>query len=288
MNYSLPGRYSQTSLEQYLLCQRRFWLRYVRGLAWPPPVGAQALQIEEALERGQQFHEWVAQQSLGFDLGTMVNRGKDEVLKTWNHNYVRSPYYQQENEYVYSEIELSTRINGCVLMARIDRLIVQPGKSIDIIDWKTGYNNPDANRKRNSFQTKVYRYVVLKSVHQLPIMDLLRVDAEQIHLTYWYPEYPETPIHIGYSEGEHEQIEAYLSSIIQEILQKKDVADYPVTPDTTQCVYCPYQRYCDRVTEPAQDEYWPDEDLLIEMRYHQELTESLEQHAGGSEHPYLY
>ena len=59
--------FTQSNLQDYVDCQRRFQLRYVQGQAWPGVQAEPFLEHEDFLERGEQFHRLVQRHQLGLN-----------------------------------------------------------------------------------------------------------------------------------------------------------------------------------------------------------------------------
>ncbi len=58
--------FSQSSLQDYVDCPRRFQLRYIEHLAWPAIETEPLLENERRLREGQQlFHRMVQQHLIG-------------------------------------------------------------------------------------------------------------------------------------------------------------------------------------------------------------------------------
>ena len=64
---SLPDRFtfSQSSLQDYTDCPRRFQLRYIEQLKWPAVESEPVLDNERRQQEGQLFHRLVQQHRIG-------------------------------------------------------------------------------------------------------------------------------------------------------------------------------------------------------------------------------
>ncbi|MGC1378508.1 MAG: PD-(D/E)XK nuclease family protein, partial [Anaerolineales bacterium] len=56
-----PFTFSQSSLQDYVDCARRFQLRYIEHLQWPAVETAPVLENERRQLEGQQFHRMAQQ-----------------------------------------------------------------------------------------------------------------------------------------------------------------------------------------------------------------------------------
>jgi len=57
--------FSQSSLQDYFDCPRRFQLRYIEHLAWPAVETEPVLENERRQQEGQLFHRMVQQHLVG-------------------------------------------------------------------------------------------------------------------------------------------------------------------------------------------------------------------------------
>ena len=76
--------FSQSSLQDYVDCPRRFELRYIEGVRYPSLEAEPALKHEEHMRQGAQFHKMVQQYLVGVSadrLATSVS--DDEILSAW-------------------------------------------------------------------------------------------------------------------------------------------------------------------------------------------------------------
>ena len=130
--------FSQSSLEDYSACPRRFQLRYVDRLAWPAPVTEPALEYEAHLRRGEQFHRLVQQHLIGVPVAALTAHVEaDPHLYHWWDNYLKhAPVHHLEGAR-YAEIGLLAHLDDSALRAQYDLIIARPGESLTIIDWKT-------------------------------------------------------------------------------------------------------------------------------------------------------
>ena len=58
-------QYSQSSLQDYVECQRRFELRYIQRQAWPAVEVEPILEKEEHMRQGAAFHRLLQQHDIG-------------------------------------------------------------------------------------------------------------------------------------------------------------------------------------------------------------------------------
>lgn len=256
-----PGfQFSQSSLRDYEVCRRRFYLRYVEGMAWPAPITAQTARWEAAIERGRRFHELARQDALGVDVTLLIADSDDPLLQEWWHNYRLHPPDVPSGK-VYSEVELSVPLAGPAddagsnfrLGAKLDRLVIgspagRAGRArVVIVDWKTGEKVPELSALQQSWQTIVYRYVVVEGGHRLTDdTSFGRITPDDVSLLYWYARAPNAVPPIGYSQREHERARERLAAMIRQIAGLQSEADFAKTDDRSECERCQYRSYCGR------------------------------------------
>lgn len=238
-------QFSQQSLQAFVDCPRRFWLRYVQRVAWPAAVAEPGLRYERHMEQGAAFHRLVQQHALGIPetrLERMV--ADDEDLRRWWYNYLNHPPADLPAER-YPEITLSAPVSDHRLVAKYDLLAIAPGLDgrAVIVDWKTG-----RKRKRawyaTRLQTRVYRYVLAEGAGA-HLSEGLPLAPEQVTMTYWFADYPHEPEHFPYSAAEFGADCEHLTGLIAEIKTMKE-DNFILTDNKRHCEYCPYRSLCDR------------------------------------------
>ena len=80
--------FSQSSLQDFVDCPRRFLLRYVQHLQWPALASVPALEFERITRLGTDFHRLVHQHQLGLPLERLAAQIDDEQLRAWWQNYL--------------------------------------------------------------------------------------------------------------------------------------------------------------------------------------------------------
>lgn len=81
---------SQSSLQDYTDCARRFQLRYLERLSYPAVESEPALENEKHLREGEFFHRLVQQHLIGVP-GEQVGRlANTDNLKRWWANFINS------------------------------------------------------------------------------------------------------------------------------------------------------------------------------------------------------
>ncbi len=264
----LPGDFlfSQSNLQDYVDCPRRFYLRYVRQLAWPAVQAEPALEQERHLQQGAEFHRLVHQHILGIP-SAEISRGITDVdLSRWWENYLgQGPTGLPQS--LYPETVLSAPIGGHRLVAKYDLIGLDPGQRAVILEWKT-----DRKRRRRQWlterlQTRVYRYLLIRAGSHLNAGQPL--DPAQVEMIYWFANYPDGPERFPYDTPQYEADEAYLTSLIEEI-RNQQPREFDLTSEEKRCRYCPYRSLCRRGETAgdrtdAEEEWELDEDFGLSL-----------------------
>ena len=243
-------KYSQSSLAAFARCRRQFLLRYVEQLAWPAPVTDQLAAWEAAADRGRAFHQFVLQESLGMDVEEAVQRSDDPLLAAWWRHWREQPPAVPEGA-VFGETMLSVPLAGRRLVAKFDRAVLAGDGRAWIFDWKTGRQKPEQAAYAQSWQTLVYRFVLVEAG---AVLNRGRAPApDDVMLVYWHAQYPQALRPIGYSAAEHERVRQLLAEAIAAIEALPDAAAFAKTDDLSECQRCEFHTYCNRPAERSDD-----------------------------------
>lgn len=234
--------FSQSSLQDYRDCARRFQLRYIDRCRWPAPETADALEFERQMQRGQAFHRLMRQFHLGVAaevLGAAAQSDAD--LGRWWANFLNTPPGDLPGEVREAEVALSVTVAGHRLEARYDLLAGTPDRRWVIIDWKTARRRSTRPWLRSRLQTHIYPFVLLHAGTTLnggqPIA------ADQVEMIYWFAEFPAQLERFAY-DGEIFAADAtLLDGLIREIAARPTDA-FSKTEDRRLCRYCVYRSLC--------------------------------------------
>ncbi len=235
--------FSQTSLQDFVECPRRFYLRYVLNLAWPAVKAEPPEAYEEHLRRGQDFHRLVHQHILGVPMDKLSRTAaRDPLLEQWWDAFLLYRPWDRPGQ-KYPEVTLSAAVAGKRVMAKYDLLIVQPGEQAIIFDWKTNRRHPRRDTLTHRLQTRVYRYLLAYAGAKFNAGHPWQ--PEQIEMIYWFPAFPEAPVRLPYSAEQYQRDQAYLTNLIRRIGQMAE-EDFTRTENERRCRFCPYRSYCER------------------------------------------
>lgn len=254
---SLPEDFvfSQSSLQAYVDCARRFWLTYVRQLPWPAVEVTPIQEHEHLMRMGAAFHRLVQRAEIGMD-PTLIATDLEDPLDLWFTAYCEARPTDLPTTLVEAEHTLSMRLSAeeipnaptYRLAALYDLLAVEPGERAVIVDWKTSRRRPEPTHLRQRLQTRIYPYLLVEAARDLP-WGPLRPD--QVEMRYWFTAAPHQPTVFRYDAAQHAENEAYVRRLIHEVATARSDEDFPRVPDTEAnrrrfCRFCVYRSRCDR------------------------------------------
>ena len=258
MPLELPSTFafSQSSLQAFANCPRRFWLAYVEELSWPALEAAPYDEYEKMLRLGGQFHQLVERAEAGLPTELLTD-GLDYPLNEWFESYLRHRPADLPKEIVEVErvmsAPLAVEAGQYRLGARYD-LIAVGGEGANrravILDWKTNQRVARRSVLQQRMQTLVYPFVLVEASAGLPWGP---VTPEQVEMRYWFTAAPTEAVIFRYSSDLHTANRARLVGLLDDISRGERQADFPKVPDTEEnrkryCNYCVYRSRCDRGT----------------------------------------
>ena len=245
--------FSQSSLQDYADCPRRFQLRYVEAQPWPAVQSEPLLERERHARRGVRFHRLVQRHQVGIDPALLAPLVADDPdLAAWWEAYLAYTDLHALPGRRLPEHVLVTDLDGHRLQAKYDLLVADPSGAVTIFDWKTYAGLPSRAWFENRLQTRIYRYVLARAGIGAGAEPL---SPDAIRMIYWLPTHPAEPVVFGYSQREFEQDEAALATLLASVDKKLSVgssraipAIWPLTTDETRCQFCEYRSLCARGT----------------------------------------
>ncbi len=290
MPLELPSTFafSQSSLQSFANCPRRFWLAYVEQLSWPAMEAAPYDEHEQLMRLGGQFHQLVERAEAGLPTELLTD-GLDYPLDEWFESYLRHRPADLPTEVVEIERALSAPLAvdaGQVrLGARYDLIAVGgdgANRRAVILDWKTNQRVTRRSILQQRMQTLVYPFVLVEASAGLPWGP---VTPEQVEMRYWFTAAPTEAVTFRYSSDLHTANRARLEGLLNELLSGERQADFPKVPDTDEnrrryCNYCVYRSRCDRGIgagdlEEFDEAEFPDVDLEDALEFTLEEVQEL-------------
>jgi CRISPR/Cas system-associated exonuclease Cas4 (RecB family) len=233
---------SQSSLQDYMDCARRFQLRYLDRLSYPAVEAEPTIENEKHLQEGEYFHRLVQQYLIGIPGEQIAKLANTVNLQRWWENFhnLGDRTGLKNLSGLYPEATLSASLGNHRLLAKYDLIVIENGKAT-IYDWKTYRRRPPNEWLAARMQTRVYRALLTRAGAHLN--GNKPFEPEQIEMVYWFAEFPDKPARFAYTSAQYKRDWDLLVKLGEEI---KNASDYPLTDDRTKCSYCPYRSYCDR------------------------------------------
>jgi hypothetical protein len=242
IRYELPPffKFSQSSLQDYVDCPRRFQLRHINHLSWPAVETEPVLENERRLQEGQLFHRMVQQHRVGLPVEKLSRLANTPDLNHWWENYLGHDFRISNCEQ-FPELSLTAPVGRHRLLAKYDLIAILPGQKAIIFDWKTYHKRPRDEWMAARMQTRVYRTLLV--VAGASLNGGASIQPDQIEMVYWYAEFPSEPIRFPYNSTQYKRDWDTLTGIINEIDQHPA---FPLTEDEQKCAFCLYRSYCNR------------------------------------------
>lgn len=239
MTISSSFTFSQSSLQDYSDCPRRFDLRYIQRMQWPAVESEPVLENEHRQQEGQLFHRLVQQHLIGIPEAKLTPLAGSADLRLWWENYLGTDL-GLEGMTKYTELSLSAPIAGFRLVAKCDLVAAGADKFV-IVDWKTYHKRPRNDWMAARLQTRVYRAMLVNAGKHLNGGN--PIQPEQVEMVYWYASQPHEPARFPYTTAQYTRDWAVLEKLIGEIA---GVVEFPLTSDLNACKFCVYRSFCDR------------------------------------------
>ncbi len=240
INFTTPFTFSQSSLQDYADCPRRFQLRYLQQLQWPAVETAPVLENERKQIEGQLFHRMVQQLLIGLPAEKLAPPASTENLNRWWDNFLaHGPMVVGYT--LFTELTLSAPIEKHRIIAKYDLVAVKPGVHALIFDWKTYHKRPKDKWMADRMQTKVYPALLHQAGNHLN--GGMPFQPEQIEMVYWYANFPNEPARFKYNTSQYMRDWNGLEQLVKEIKARQS---FPLTEDEKKCGFCVYRSYCER------------------------------------------
>ena len=247
----VPFTFSQSSLQDYDDCPRRFALRHLQQVKWLAIEKDTTLENERHQVEGQNFHRLVQRHLIGIPAEDLTPLLQTETLERWWTHYLQSEEAGWKNDSawtLYPEITLSAPFGKHRLLAKYDLLAIHESQKAIIVDWKTYRKRPKDKYLYSRWQTRVYRYLLVEA--GAGRNGGIPISPNSIEMRYWFAEYPEETARFPYSEKEYRRDREMLEKIIGDIEADRD---FPLAKEKNPCRFCAYRTYCEREIEDASD-----------------------------------
>ena len=237
-------QFSQGSLQDFVDCRQRFFLRYIRRLAWPAIETEPVLENEHWMQQGALFHRLVQQAQLGVPAARLLTYILGEELERWWDNFKTccAPLINQAEGH-FVELSLNTALGLNRITAKFDLVLRSASGQATIFDWKTSAKHPQRQWLEHRLQTIVYPWLLVQAGSSLnqgtPFL------PEQIEMVYWFTDYPQEPERFPYDQAHYAADTRYLVELAETIHTLPE-SGFTLTSDKRKCRYCIYRSLCDR------------------------------------------
>ena len=252
MNLPDDFTFSQSSLQDYVDCPRRFQLKYLLRQRWPAPEVDDMLAFERRMEQGDAFHHLVHQHLVGIPADVLAARQTDPHVQRWFAAYLRSGLTDVPARR-RPETTLTVPLGDYLLLAKFDLLALEPGGRALILDWKTGQHIPRAETLAQRMQTIVYRYVL--ATGGSPLYGGQPIPPERIEMVSCYADHDGATRRFPYSADQYAADHNTLLNLVTDITTR---ADFSLTEVESRCRYCVYRSLCNRGDHAGTFAEWDD------------------------------
>lgn len=236
-------QFSQSSLQDYFDCARRFELRYILKQKWPALQTEPIMEYEHHMQIGTRFHRLVHQHILGIPDDVLESSIDDPDLLKWWQVFIRHAPLKDLPQPLLPEYRLAAIFEGQRFVAQYDLLSIDIGKSATIIDWKTSSRRTPSSYLQERIQSRLYPFLLMLSGERLNNGTAFK--AEQIEMRYWFPIAPDKPEIIDYTKEKHKENKKFFAGLISEIKATQD-GHFLLTSDERKCKFCEYRSLCER------------------------------------------
>jgi hypothetical protein len=238
-------QFSQSSLQDYVDCRRRFQLRYLLQLAWPALESEPALENERFVRQGELFHRLVHQHLVGVPPDRLRSSIQDDQLRGWFESFLDFASQAHLGDFAHLRPEKSVvaPLGEHRLIAKYDLLAWQDNGRYLLYDWKTSLRQPARNWLKERLQTRLYPCLLAMAGSEFN--DGNDIQPSSIEMVYWYAAAPLDPVRFPYSHSQLQADKAFLSKLIDEIA-RLPADQFTLTTQEKRCAYCVYRSLCGR------------------------------------------
>jgi PD-(D/E)XK nuclease superfamily len=242
-------RLSQGHLSLLETCPRQFQHQILEQLS----LSNLDLDLEDRLRSGSEFHQLVQQRSLQLPIEVLL--AEDPQLTRWFHAFETAEpdlFAAMENltgnltkkpDFAESEHVRTWACLGHSLVVVYDYVVLQPELAL-ILDWKT-YGKPiHAQPLIDSWQSRLYPYVLSQTSHY---------DPAQIEMRYWFfhPDGTAQSLRLPHSSARQLETDRQLTHLLTQLndwlTAYGDHGEaFPQTDRWETCNRCPFSVRCGR------------------------------------------
>ena len=232
--------FSQNSLQNYVDCKRRFYLKEILQLQWPALESEPTRMLEERTTLGAEFHLLCNQYFSGVpELAIRESLDSPEILQWWDA-FIRlgllpKPQLRPEKAITVPFLDYRLTVHYDLLSSDQDEHYI-------IYDWKTNLKQPQRATLGKRMQTIIYPMVLQIFCE---INNTVNSRPENIKMIYWYTVFPEHPIEFQYDQATYTSQKSELANLITEIT-RNGMDDFYLTEKLWHCKFCQYRSYCNR------------------------------------------
>lgn len=245
-----PFQFSQSNLQDFKDCRRRFYLRHIQQLAWPAVEAEPIMENEKWMRQGSAFHHMIHQFILGIPESVLSRQVRSEPLAGWWANFLAYKStlagIQLKEAILHPEFTLSAHVGKFSVVAKYDLLVIMPDSSIVIYDWKTSRLRPKQSTLENRLQTLVYPVVASTCCPEL--LYPMEIPPTQISMVYWFAGYPDQPEVFTFDQHAldrgRQKLETLMDTMTRLLSQGEEA--FTLTTDQEKCTFCIYRSLCDR------------------------------------------
>jgi PD-(D/E)XK nuclease superfamily len=239
-------RLSQSHLSLLETCPRQFQHQILEQLSLQSLGGQDWAGEQEArLRSGSEFHQLVQQRSLSLPIEVLL--ADASPLQTWFRAFERAEpdLFTATEAWGFAESEhvRTLAMLGHSLVVVYDYVVLESERAL-ILDWKT-YGKPDSVVSIvESWQSRLYLYVLSRTSHYPP---------EHIAMRYWFfnRDGIAQPLDLSYSDAKQADIDRRLTALLTQFNQwltdyTQENLPFPQTPQWDTCDRCAYAVRCGR------------------------------------------
>lgn len=223
--------YSQNSLNTYIQCPYKFFLKYKKSLSWKKDDDSDK-DYYNSLESGLNFHLICERYFSNLPTGV----GTDGEFYTWLERIKKIVPIEEDSRYL-PEFEVRYKFEGFTLFSKLDLLKISKNK-IEIFDWKTENKPLTYEKAKKRLQTIMYLFIIGENAKLINRGD---ISLESITMNYYQPNLDVEPITITYNQEEHLKNKEYIRNILNKIIS---LDEHTVMRSNTHCKICEFNYYC--------------------------------------------